>query len=99
VSRPSSEPTVIEHAASIVERAEIQMFDRMGFLDQDLRARRFRERWRSVGLVLAAMVLTVGLATTGEKSFLNVGWIVGALLIALIGVMIGSYVYRKRAPW
>jgi len=99
VPHPSSEPTVIEHAAHIVERAEVQMFDRMGFLDQDLQARRFRERWRLVGLGWAAMVLVIGLATTGDKSFLNAGWIIGALLIALLGVMIGSYVYRKRAPW
>ena len=90
---------VVKRAEIVVSQAEMRMFDQTIWQKQEQRARQFRDRCRFLGLILGTMVLVIGLATTSEKTFLNLGWIVGTGLCVMFGVMIGRYVYRKRSPW
>jgi hypothetical protein len=99
MARHPSELSVIDRAEQIVKHAGINMFNNAKVAERESAARKYRERWRIIGLGLGTLVLIMGLATTNETTFLNVGWIVGALLAIVIGAMIGRYVYRKQTPW
>ena len=94
-----SEGSVVNEAERIVERSEVKMFDRLRFMDKEAQAIHYRDRWRFVGLALALVIMGVGLATTSERSFLNVLWPLASLVVSLGSVMIGRYVYSKRSPW
>jgi hypothetical protein len=104
VSRSSEHPAaghdVIMRAERIVQRQMTSALDRSEIMKQERRAVAFRDRWRYVGVALGFVILFVGMGTTSDKAaYLNFGWIAGAGLSMLAGVIIGHFVYRKRSPW
>jgi hypothetical protein len=104
VSRSNRHPAaghdVIMRAERIVQRQITSALNRAEMMEQECRAVAFRDRWRYVGVTLGVVILVVGMGTTSDKAaFLNFGWIAGAGLSMLAGVIIGHFVYRKRSPW